>query len=195
MSVRARTLRVIAELLAGAALAGCSLATPYTPPRSVARPSAGRDAGDPPPERDGTIPAIAAAAQSVLATDAARPSPRATLARYATLAVNWNWRTLPTIERRLAAISLDQARAQALQAAATATSGPTLSQHRITNRGRVLAIAADQARPPGWWVIVTTETTTAQTGYSGLPPTLHVTYAHVAHIHGGWVVNQWQPQT
>jgi hypothetical protein len=195
MTTRARTLQAIAELLAGAALAGCSLATPYTPPHPVAKPSAARDAGDPPPERDGTIPAIAAAAQSVLATDAARPTPRATLAHYATLAVNWNWRTLPTIERRLAAISLGQARAQALQAAATATSDPTLSQHHITNQGRVVAIAADQARPRGWWVIVTTETTTGQTGDSGLPPTLHVTYAQLAHGRGGWVVNQWQPQT
>jgi hypothetical protein len=44
-------------------------------------------------------------------------------------------------------------------------------------------------------VIVTSETTSGQGDYSGLPPTLHVTYAQLTDTHHGWIVTAWNPQT
>lgn len=45
------------------------------------------------------------------------------------------------------------------------------------------------------WVVVTSEKTTGQGDYQGLPAQLHVTYAQLTHTPGGWVVSEWEPRT
>lgn len=184
-------------LLAGLALAqaGCSLKSPYSPPARAAQPTAARDARDPAPERGGHIPIAVQAAQQKLTPGAAEPSARAALERYAQLAVNWNWRQLADRERRLASISLGQARAQALAAAAQVAANSTLRAQRVTNTGRLVSIAPGRGPAAGRWVIVTLEQTRGHGPYARLPQTLHVTYAQVTHTPGGYVVDQWHPQS
>ena len=72
-----------------------------------------------------------------------------------------------------------QARAQALQAAASYGHDSTLQPSQVANTGTVVAIAPGQGSAAGQWVVVTRETTTGQGDYAGLPPTDHVTYAQV----------------
>ena len=98
------------------------------------------------------------------------------------------------IQHQLAAISLGQARAQAQQAAVSAARDPQLATSRVANRGRVIAIAPGQADAAGQWVIVTSEQTTGQGDYQGLPATLHIIYAQLTSTRQGWVVSGWQPQ-
>ena len=172
----------------------CSLQSPYSPPPPPAPPSSAPDAGDPPPERGGQIPAGAQAAQDALAPGGAQPTPRAALARYAQIAVNWSWRDLTNVQRHLASISLGQARAQAVQAAASASADSTLRGQQISNSGQPMSIAPGEGEARGRWVIVTHEHTTGQGSYAGLPPTLHVSYARLTHTSQGFVVSQWQPQ-
>ncbi len=128
-----------------------------------------------------------------MATGAGEPSPQSALERYARLYVNWNARTVATDQRDLAAISVDHARAQALQAAATYAQDQTLKQSGVANRGHLVAITPSIV-VPGQWVLVTSEQTTGKGDYAGLPPTLHVTYAQVTRASSGWVVSEWAPQ-
>jgi hypothetical protein len=192
--------------LVAVTLTGCGITNPYQPPNpaqtstssptttsSTTPPAA--DAGDPAPERAGSIPNAAKAGQDKLAADASSPTPRAALRRYATLYINWQASDLIAHQRQLAAISLDQARAQALQAAASTAKDTELTTNQVTNHGQLVAITPGQNTATGDWVLVTRERTTGRGDYTGLPPALHVIYAHVTHTASGWVVNQWTPQT
>jgi len=186
-------------LAASVALGGCGIADPYAAkhPSPSARPpststSTSTDA-DPAPERGGTIPAGDQAAQGRLVRGAGQPTPQAALELYAGLYINWSAHTVESVQRHLAEISLDQARAQALQAAASYGRDATLSQSAVANSGHVVTVAQSLVTP-GHWVLVTSERTTGQGDYVGLPPTLHVTYAQVIDIPTGWVVSEWAPQ-
>jgi hypothetical protein len=150
---------------------------------------------DPAPERGGTIPNAAQAAQNYPAASAGRPTPQAALERYATLDINWTGNTVADVEARLATISVGQARAQALQAAASYGHDSALQSSQVADTGTVLAIAPGQGAAAGWWVIVTRETTTGQGDYAGLPATDHVTNAQVEHTRNGWVISSWSPQS
>ena len=186
--------KLAAVALVALTAAGCSLHNPYSsasPPPTVATAP---DAGDPPPERNGHIPLAAQAAQIALEPGAAQRTSEAALARYSQIAVNWNWRNLAAVQHHLASISLGQARAQALQAAAGASTDSNLRAQRITNSGQPISIAPGRGPAAGQWVIVTRERTTGQGAYAGLPPTLHVTYAQVTHTSDGYVVSRWTPQ-
>jgi hypothetical protein len=191
--------RLVPAALLALALAGCGLTDPYqsntaaTPPaasRTTASPS---DRRDPAPERGGTIPASAQATQKHLVVGAARPTPRAALERYAAAYLNWNSANVVQRQRELASISLGQARAQALQAAASASRDPELASGRIANHGEVIAISRGQGAAAGKWVIVTSEQTSGQDDYEGLPPTLHIIYAQLTDTRAGWVLSGWQP--
>jgi hypothetical protein len=185
------------------ALAGCGLTDPYTtkqPPKSVPNSTSSSTTkstttanADPAPERSGTIPAGTRAAQSQLTTGAGELSPLSALGRYARLYINWTASTVAANQRKLAAISVDQARAQALQAAARYAQDQTLKQSGVANSGQVVAITSSTTTP-GQWVLVTSEQTTGSGDYAGLPSTLHVTYAQVIHASSGWVVSEWAPQ-
>jgi hypothetical protein len=194
---------VFLAVSAAVALAGCGLTNPYIakqPSKSVpsststsTTKSAVATDADPAPERGGTIPASARATQSQLAPSAGEPSPGSALERYARLYVNWSAPTVAADQRELAAISVDQARAQALQAAASYAQDQTLQRSGVANSGHVVAVASS-ITTPGQWVIVTSEQTTGKGDYAGLPPTLHVTYAQVTRASSGWVVSEWAPQ-
>ena len=198
---RQHTASMLLAASAAVALAGCGLSDPYTakqPSSSVTTststtPSTTTTTADPVPERGGTIPAGARATQSQLAAGAGWPTPQSALEQYARLYVNWSARTVADDQRKLAAISVDQARAQALQAAARYAQDQTLLQSGVANSGHVVAITSSIVTP-GQWVLVTSEQTTGKGDYAGLPPTLHVTYAQVTRTSTGWVVSEWAPQ-
>lgn len=191
---------VLGVIVACGELAGCAgITNPYassalTRTADSPAPTTAADVGDPPPERGGTVPPSARATSSGLAAGAAAPSPQAALDRYARLYVNWRAVTAAASQRQLASISLGQARAQALQAAAALARDPQLTKSQVSNTGTVVAVAPGQGAATGAWVIVTREQTSGQGDYAGLPPTLHVVYAQVTARPDGWVVSQWQPQ-
>jgi hypothetical protein len=198
-----RAASVVVAASAAVVLAGCGLSDPYTAKRpSKSAPSSTSTSttnattttnADPAPERGGTIPAPARAAQRQVASGAGQATPRSALERFAGLYVNWSAPTVAADQRELAAISLDQARAEALQAAASYARDQTLNQSGVANSGHVVAIASSIATP-GQWVLVTSEQTTGKGDYAGLPPTLHVIYAQVTRASSGWVVSEWAPQ-
>ncbi|MFZ1996725.1 MAG: hypothetical protein WAU75_21605 [Solirubrobacteraceae bacterium] len=198
----ARALTRVIPVLAALPLAGCGLTDPYqqhspaaTTAATTTAATAGRpDQGDPAPERGGTIPTAAQAAQNRLAVDAAKGTPQATLERYAAIYLNWSAANVIAVQHRLAAVSLGQARAQALQAAASAARDPELARSHVANHGQVIAISPGRGPAGGRWVIVTSEQTSGQGDYAGLPPTLHITYAQVTRTRSGWVVSGWAPQ-
>jgi hypothetical protein len=152
------------------------------------------DSADPPHERGGTTPVRARAVQNTLAPGAAQPTPQAALGRYAELYVNWSAPDVVARQRQLASISLGQARAQALQAAASAQHDTLLTRSKVTNAGEVVAIASGEGAAAGEWVVVTREETTGTGDYAGLPLTLHVIYARLTRTRTGWLVSSWSPQ-
>lgn len=203
------TRRPAAVLTAALALtsAGCGISDPYrpaipsTPPTpsttstTASTPTPAADSGDPAPERHGTIPSRLQARQNTLGAYAGAPTPRAALERYAHLYLNWTASRLAARQRQLAAISTGQARAQALQVAASAARDPELTARHVANHGQLLAIAHGAGAAAGRWVLVCQEITTGTGDYTALPAALHITYAQVTHTPRGWVITQWSPQT
>jgi hypothetical protein len=200
-----RILTATLAIVAAVALAGCGLSNPNqaalrnvsTTPASSARTSttAAADSHDPPGERGGTIPKSAQVAQDTLATGAGRATPSAALERYAALYMNWDAATVVAHQRQLAAISLGEARAQALQAVAVASADHLLVQDRVANSGHLVSLAPGQGGAAGQWVLVTSEHTTGQSDYAGLPAALHIIYAQVTHTSHGWVMTRWQSES
>jgi hypothetical protein len=194
-------------ILPGCLLAvGCGITDPYqgsaphaarttnSSPVTTTTTASAPDAADPAPERGGTVPAAAQASQRMLADGSAAATPTAALTRYAQLEINWRASTLLAQQRQLAAVSLDEARAAALQAAASAARDAELIRSQVANRGQIIAITPGQGPAGGRWVLVTAETTTGTGDYSALPAAIHVTYAQVTRTTSGWVVSQWSPQ-
>ena len=101
--------------------------------------------------------------------------------------------TVAPVQRKLAAISVGQARAEAIQAAASYAKDDTLQHSGVANSGHLVATTPSIATP-GQWVLVTSEQTTGKGDYAGLPPTLHVIYAQVTREPSGWIVSEWAPQ-
>ena len=189
---------LLVTALAAALLTGCGISDPYAGTHAATSTSTSSSAAaltnaDPAPERGGTIPAGARAAQSRLSAGAARPTPQAALERYAHLYVNWTADSVAAVQRELASLSEGQARAQALQAAASYTRDQTLTQSGVTNSGHLVAITPSLTTPEQW-VLVTSEQTSGTGDYAGLPSTLHVIYAQVTRTASGFVVSEWAPQ-
>jgi hypothetical protein len=198
--VRARRVAVtLVALLVAGELAGCAgIANPYqtasTATKSTSTAATPADTGDPTPERNGSVPGHDQGVIDHLGAGAGRTSPQAALARYAELYVNWTAAGVAANQRQLAAISLGQARAQALQAAASFARDPELTKSAVSNTGSVVAIAPGQGAAAGLWVVVTREQTIGNGDYAGLPPTLHVIYALLTRTASGLVVTRWQPE-
>jgi hypothetical protein len=186
-------------------LAGCGLSDPYTSqhPATISTSTSAISTtttatvpnADPAPERGGTIPTAARAAQNKVAATADMPTPQAALERYASLDINWTAKSVAGVQKQLAAISVGAARAQALQASVAYGHDSTLQASQVANTGTVVAIASGQGPATGLWVIVTREITTGEGDYAGLPPTDHVTDAQVEHTQHGFVVSAWSPQS
>lgn len=194
---RALTVSVLLSALGAAVLAGCGIPDPYTARQqattSTSSSTSAATNADPAPERGGTIPAGVRAAQGRVAAGAARQTPDAALEQYARLYVNWSAQSVVEVQHQLAALSIGQARAQALQAAASYMRDQTLAQSGVANTGHLVAITPSLTTS-GQWVLVTSEQTTGRGDYSGLPPTLHVIYAGLTRTSSGWVVSEWAPQ-
>jgi hypothetical protein len=191
----------LALILAAISVSGCGASSTARAPAPLGRvftataspPAAATPSADPPPERHGTLPRSIASKQDT--PNALAPSPQAALQRYALLYTNWQAASLPTLERRLAALAVGAARLTAEQIAAANSALAELVAHHVRNSGIVLAIAPGQGPVGGQWIVVTQEQSTGTGPYAGLPPTLHVTLASTAHVDHGWVISGWTPRT
>jgi hypothetical protein len=206
-----RTTTLIPAALTALAIAGCGITDPYTThqPASTAATASGAattttttaTVDDPSDPRTGTYPpgqltTGPTGATNRAAAPAAAPAttPQAALSTYAQVDTNWTAHTLGAVQTKLAAISVGQARANALQAAASYGKDTVLQHSQVSNTGQVISIAPDQ-KQAGVWVVVTSEHTTGQGDYAGLPSQLHVTYARLAHTANQFEVEQWSAQS
>lgn len=184
----------LTAVLATGLLAGCGITNPYQHPHpattsssaSTSSTATGATTATNPGETNEGMPppTPVPVGGGVFAT------PRAALAHYAQLYVNWNAAQLTNRGRQLAAISTGQARDQAQGLAARSS---VLARYQVTNRGSVTAIGAGQGAEQGRWVVVTNELTSGTGPYLGLPATSHVTWATITTTHHGYVVSTWNP--
>jgi hypothetical protein len=123
-----------------------------------------------------------------------QPTPQRALTVFAERYINWTYQTLTADQRTLAAISVGAARRSEQQAAARSVADTTISRGQVWNKGQVVSVSSDLARP-GMWAIVTREQTGGNSEYEGLPASYHMTLARLAPIPGGYAVEQWLPQS
>lgn len=135
------------------------------------------------PETEDTVP-----------THALAPTEESAIERFARLYVNWTWKTVHRHQLMLAENSIGEARIAAQQAAAQVSSRSALGQNAVSNSGQVISIAQGKGGADGYWVVVTDERTRGKNQYRELPSTMHVSYAQVTEVQGGWVVSRWEPQ-
>jgi hypothetical protein len=185
MRANARALLLGAALCTAVALCGCT--NPDAPSRGDASiRTSPANAGEPP----APAPPSASAQRPLRPA----PTPRAAIAEFARLYVNWNYRTLSSEQRALAAMSVGPARLSEQQAAASSSQDTTIREGHIRNSGQVVSIAVDRSSP-GQWVVVTREQTSGSAQYQGLPPSYHVTLVTLAQLNGGYAIRTWLPQS
>jgi hypothetical protein len=148
--------------------------------------------GDPPNERNGTVPHDHSAHTNARA---AAPTPQAAIRNYALTYTNWRAAGLTAREHQLATMAVDPARLEAQQTAASESTLAMLTANHVQNTGVILAVAPGQGPAAGSWVVVTQETTTGRGPYAGLPTTAHVTLARAVRIDRRWVISEWHPQS
>jgi hypothetical protein len=184
---RTRALAALAAALA-APLIGCGIHDPLNDdaPRELAAAidKLNEIAVRPPVDARTLRPAAGAAS-----------SPPDAIARFAELYVNWDYRSLAAIQRRLAAMSIGEASAAQRRAAARTPADSELRHGRVANHGTVVAIAPVRPARPDGWVVVTRETTTGARVYDELAPAYHVALATVVRVRGGWAISRWEPQS
>jgi hypothetical protein len=203
MTSVARRLRFsVSVLAASVVLAGCGITDPYIPSRrtssaatAATTPRRSQTATDPSEPRPGTPRTTATRGVTTGGAKSGARTARQALELYTRLYVNWTSKTIGQRQRELAALSQGTARANALQAAASYSHDQTLTNSRVANSGTVISIGPGDGPERDGWVIVTSERTSGQGDYTGLPATAHVTYAHVIHTPQGWVISQWSPQS
>jgi len=184
-----RGLSSLVSIAGAALLAGCGIHDPYrrlkvtesSPAIKATTPAGAPDSDEDDGPKELAVPADVTGAAS---------TPQGALARFGQLYVNWTATDLPARARQLAAISIGQARAQALNMQSRLA---VLARYQVTNAGTVVAIARGEGVERGRWVVVTNELTSGVGPYLGLPATSHVTWATVAHVHTGYVVMTWYP--
>lgn len=183
--------RTLAIASLTAAASGCaSLAPPPRPARTQAQHpgSSALAQAQTTHEYPGPIPAQSAPG---------RPSALQAVAVFAAGYINWNAQTVAADMRALAAQSVGQARSEMQLTAAQTASDYELRRGGIANSG-VVEVVAPLAGPPGRYVVVTRERTTATAtdAYRGLRPAWHVAVASVVRVGPGrWAVSGWQPQS
>jgi hypothetical protein len=193
----AHTLTMIAA--AAAAIAGCGISNPYqhTAGATTLTSTSTSTASSPvanPAQNPGEPPAPPPPAPASQAPTSVRSTPAGAITQFATLYMNWTWRTLAAHEHELAALSVGPARLSEQQAAAAATSDSTIAQTRVYNNGQIISIARSRTNAKQW-VVVTREQTGGNSQYDGLQASYHVTLVELAQLNnGGWTVSEWLPQ-
>jgi hypothetical protein len=137
-----RLAHTLALIVAGAAIAGCGISNPYqhnaattSTSTSTATGTASSPAANPaqnpgePPAPPPPVPASQTPAN-------VQSTPADAITQFATLYINWTWRTLAAHERELAALSVGPARLSEQQAAAAAAGDSTIAQTRVSTTGR-----------------------------------------------------------
>lgn len=184
---------LIVALVAAVLAAGCQ--DPYeqsaTTPDSTANK---RRTPQVPPadgELPGTVPEELGEPEPTRFPDAGH-TPRQTLTIAASLYGNWTSATAPARFRRIAAISVGEARAQLRETAAQ--SGVDSQQAGTRSRSRVVAIDITEKGARRRGVIVTRERVIAK----GIPDEgaqYRVTLATVVRRGERWVISRWAPQS
>ena len=150
----AHTLTLIA---AAAAIAGCGISNPYqhtaatttTTSTSTSTSTASSPAANP-AQNPGEPPAPPPPAPASQAPASVRSTPAGAITQFATLYMNWTWRTLAAHERELAALSVGPARLSEQQAAAAAVGDSTIAQSRVYNSGQIISIAPSRTNAKQW---------------------------------------------
>jgi hypothetical protein len=194
----AHTLTLIA---AAAAIAGCGISNPYqhtaatTTTTSTPTPAnTTSSAATNPAQNPGEPPAPPPPDTASQTPASVRSIPAGAITQFATLYMNWTWRTLAAHERELAALSVGPARLSEQQAAAAAAHDSTIAQSRVHNNGQIISIAPSLTNPKQW-VVVTREQTGGNSQYDGLQASYHVTLAELTQLNnGGWAISEWLPQ-
>ncbi len=185
--------------------AGCGPDDPYSegnaarerteqrPPRAQQPPPRPADPAQQPPadgELAGTVPQELRDPEPTRFPGAGS-TPRATLRRAATLYGNWTSATAPEAFRKIAAISVGDARAQLRQVAAQ--SAIDAQQEGVRSRSELTSLRLAGRGGQRSATIVTRDTVTGP----GLPdtgPQYHVTRAQLVQRSGRWVIARWEPQ-
>lgn len=178
-----RTAPPLAAALLYFALSAAGCVNPDAPSRRPATVAGSPGEPTAPPPR----------APSSEASSAAQPTPQKTLAHFAQLYINWDYRNLPGVQLALAASAVGTARTSEQLAMAQTARDATLVRARVWNHGVLVSIAPDRARP-GRWVLVTREQTGGSGEYQALSADYHVTLARAVAVPGGWAVSAWEPQ-
>ncbi len=184
----------LAALLAAVVATGCE--DPYEPPaeRDAATTESSRATPPEPPadgELPGTVPEELQQPEPRRFPTAGR-TPRQTLARAAALYGNWTSTTAAAQFRRIAALSVGEARAQLRESAAQSGTDP--QQAGATSRSSVVAIDVQGRGSQRRAAVVTRERVQAK----GLPDEdaqYRVTLATVERRGGRWVISRWAPQS
>jgi hypothetical protein len=182
-----------AALLAAAVLAGCGPDDPYTNDRPNPLPERETAQAKTPPPASGELPGHAPRELLDEPTDSpeARESPRATLALAARLYGNWTSANADRQLRRVAALSVGQARAELRQAAAQ--SSVDNQQRGARSRASVEAISVRGQGSRRRGLVITREHIVA----AGLPSEgwrYRVTVAALERRANRWVLSRWAPQ-
>jgi hypothetical protein len=185
-------------LIAGSelALAGCGIADPYGRKTTSATQSAAsptKTTSVLPEQNPGEPPAPPASPPAAENPAGLQSTPQDAIAQFASLYINWDWRTVTSNQRRLAAISVGSARLAEQQAAAASGRDSEIARARIYNRGQIIAIAPSRT-DRSQWVIVTREQTGGDSQYDGLQAADHITLATLARLAGRYAISQWLPQ-
>jgi hypothetical protein len=122
----------VCPLLVAVTIAGC------TNPDALA-PSPGTTEGAS-PQNTGEPPAPSPPSPSTQAPTDVQGAPEKALAAFASLYVNWTYRTLSENQRELAAISVGAARLSEQQAAASSRADTAIAAGHIFNNGRLVSI-------------------------------------------------------
>jgi outer membrane protein TolC len=146
-------------------LAGCGLRDPYSQPPSK--------------------PAVPPPAKPAPSTP---DTPAATIARFATAWVNWNYATLASERHELLTLSTGGLAAELREEAARATTTRLIEVSGAYSRGRYVGTIADGSGPT---VVVTYEEVAPEGGQA--QAAYQVYLARTARTTNGWRITQWQP--
>lgn len=123
------------------------------------------------------------------------PSPAEAVERFATLYINWDYRTLARVQRQLAAMSVGEASTTHARAAARTARDYELRRGEVANSGQIVALSPSRPPARSAWVVVTLERTTGKRVYNDLRPAYHVALATTQAVNGGWAVSRWEPKS